>query len=86
MAERKAEYGSNMITVTIRFWTNNVETRDLKVAWESGVAYLNANKHRGIKPVMERFWTLQEMPNAVKEVLKSGGIKLKPNPKEYLKL
>lgn len=83
---KRGEYGSNMIRVTVRFWTNHVQTQDKKVASEAGVAYLNANKHRGIKPHMERFDTLTKMPDAVKAVLKKGGIKLKYYSKNYVPL
>lgn len=86
MVKKRGEYGSNMIRVTVRFWTNNVGTLDKKVAWESGVVYLNANKYRELKPQMERFDKLDDMLGAVKEVLKKGGIKLKPNPKNFIEL
>lgn len=77
---------SKMIRVAVKFWTNNTGTRDKKVAWESGVAYLYANQSKGISQKMERFETLEEMPNAVKTVLKQGGVKLRPTSKNYVKL
>ena len=81
---KRGEYGSNMIKVIIQFWTNNIETTDKKVAWESGVAYLNGNKYRGIKPKMERFWAFEDMPKAVIKVFKEGQIKLKPLTEKYI--
>jgi hypothetical protein len=81
---KRGEYGSNMIKVTLRFWTNYTNTTDKKVANESGVAYLNGNKFRGIKPQMERFWGFHNMPKAVIEVLKKGGVKLRPDADNYI--
>lgn len=87
MAKKDSDYGSKMIKVSIRFWTNNINERDKKVAWEAGVVSLNANKSKGIpaQPLV-RFENLEELPDAIKKALKQGDIKLKPNPKNYVKL
>ena len=75
--KKKGEYGSNMVKVTLQFWTNNVPARaDKKTAWESGVIYLNANKSKGIKSDMERFGNVGEITPFLKTILKRNGIKL----------
>jgi len=82
----KNKNDSKMIRVAVKFWTNNTGTRDKKVAWESGTAYLYANKSKGIVQQFERFETLGDMPKAVKTVLKKGGIKLRPTSKNFVEL
>lgn len=96
MAKRKrvrAPYGERMIEISMKFWTNNISTKDgyivKKECWDSGVIRLTTNKAHGIKqngsPVP--FHSLLELPRAIEKVVMTHGIKLRigSRSQKYLK-
>ena len=43
-----APHGEKMITMKLKFWTNNIPLDNPKMAWCSGVVHLVANRSRGL--------------------------------------
>lgn len=73
----KKPHGYNMIKVVTKFWTSNLPSNvDDKTAHASGVIYLPANKFRGIKADMERFWSLDEYLKMFQKLIDRNNIKL----------
>jgi hypothetical protein len=86
-----AEYGENMIRLSVRFWTNDIADGKGNVlpkhGWTSGVVKLEKNSLHGIrggKPVV--FRGLLEIGSAIEKALIAGGIQLHPahQTKRYL--
>lgn len=86
VAARDAEYGSDMIEVKLRFWTNNIsETKGQLVpkhAWAAGNVRVEPNDAHGIKPRKpEQFHTLLDIGAAIEKVLIEHGIVIHPSRK-----
>jgi hypothetical protein len=89
---RAARHGEKMISLDVRFWTDDIAAERNKVvpkhAWAFGTVALNRNESHGIgssEPI--HFNTLSELPKAIEDLLIREGIKLHLNPRmqEYLK-
>jgi len=67
------------IGITIRFWTNalpeKVDVKNDKIPfWTSGNVYIEANKTKGIVSQSELFHYLDDIPRAIKEVMKKANL------------
>ncbi len=65
------------IGITLRFWTNDLPERvGSKLAgtpfWTSGVVLLEANKTKGISSQSQIFHYIDDIPRAIKEVMKKA--------------
>jgi len=65
------------IGVTLRFWTNDLPPRVggrlVSIPfWTSGVVLLEANKTKGISSQSEIFHYIDDIPRAIKEVMKKA--------------
>lgn len=81
---REAEYGSRMIEVRVRFWTDSIADGKGKIrpkhAWSNGVVRLASNASHGIKPKNPRpFNSISELSMAIEKVLIEHGVKIHPN-------
>jgi len=75
--EGEIPHGEKMITFKLRFWTDGLANR--KMAWNAGAITVVTNKSRGIRNTPkshEMFHSLEDIPNAVKKILKKNGISL----------
>ena len=80
---RVAEWGSRMIEIRVRFWTDSLtEGRGrirLKHAWSGGVVRMSPNRTHGITPKNPRpFNSIGKMAAVIERVLSEHGIKLHP--------
>ena len=89
--EREAKHGQKMISVNVRFWTDELASEEGKIipknAWVHGVVRLETNASHGIEPSRPiPFNSLMELPLAIEELLIREGIVLHPNSrmKRYL--
>src|SRR5687768_2493629 len=81
--EREAVYGTKMIEVKLRFWTDDIAA-DGKIlpkhAWTSGVVRMGANTSHGIKARKPKpFNSLLDIGAVVEAVLLAHGIQLHPS-------
>ncbi|HEX8200309.1 MAG TPA: hypothetical protein VF590_07465 [Isosphaeraceae bacterium] len=88
---RVARHGEKMISLDVRFWTNDIArepgTVIPKHAWASGTVGLNRNESHGIGPSEPiPFNTLMELPMAIETLLIREGISLHRNPRMRLYL
>lgn len=87
---KEIKQGDKTIKLSIKFWTNNLPTNNLKVAWNSGVVHVMANRSRGIRSMLNpiHFNSLDEkecgktLIEAIIEVLKHERITLLKPGKE----
>ncbi len=73
----KIPHGEKMITFKLRFWTTGLTNK--RMAWDSGAITIVTNKSRGIRNTPrshEMFHNLEDIPNAVKKIVKKNGISL----------
>jgi len=70
-------WGAKTIKISLNLFTNNLETDDLKTAWECGLIHLNANKHRGIKHDSIHFRNLRELMPRLQQLLTKNNITLR---------
>lgn len=77
--------GRKMITVSIKFWTNDIgESGEVepKEAWSSGVAYLESNPTHGIDISKgSHFTSLTDVGSAIEKELVKQNVLLHPNTK-----
>ena len=79
---REARWGSRMIEVRIRFWTDQIAEGKGQIrpknAWDSGVILLARNPSHGISPGPPLpFNGLAEIPAKLEKVLRDHGLKLR---------
>lgn len=65
------------IGITIRFWTDNLpdkvgKKKDQTPFWTGGNVHLHANQTKKIKGRDELFYYLDDIPRAIKEVMKKS--------------
>ena len=77
----EAEYGKRMISLTVRFWTDDIaEEKGMvipKHAWASGAIRMVRNDPHGIKPGKPMtFNSLMELPGVIEEMIIREGITL----------
>ena len=83
--EREAKHGEKMISVDVRFWTDDIADGENmvipKTGWTHGVVKINRNDSHGIKqsgnPIP--FNSLMELPAKIEELLIREGITLRRN-------
>lgn len=80
----EAKFGTKMIEVKLRFWTDQISEEEDKIlpkrAWAAGVVRIARNDSHGIvpgKPVP--FNSLLEIGTAIEKVLLNHGITLHPS-------
>lgn len=80
---REAKWGSRMIEVKVRFWTDNLADKGSvipKHAWTSGVVRIVANETHGIKSSRPLpFNSLLEIGSAIEKVLIEQEVVLYPS-------
>jgi len=83
LTAREAKWGSRMIEVRLRFWTDNLAPKGEvipKHAWSSGMARMMANEPHGIKSGKRiPFNSLPEIASTVEKVLIEHGVTLHPS-------
>lgn len=70
-------HGEKMIVFKIRFWTSGLPNK--KMAYNTGAITTVTNRSRGIRATSENhafFHNLEEIPQAIKKVLKMNDIAL----------
>lgn len=75
-----------MLHMGLRWFRDEKRPLNEKVFWAVGVVYLYADKKRGIKPDMERFYGLEDIQPAVKRLLKRNSIKLLDEKPKFVNL
>jgi hypothetical protein len=79
-----APHGEKMLTLTVRFWTNDIapDGQFAKHAWTAGWVTLDRNEAHGLvgKPIKAVFHTLLDLPRAIQDVLTEAGITLHLSP------
>jgi hypothetical protein len=76
-------HGEKMISFKLRFWTTGLDNP--KMAWNKGAITVITNRSRGIRDAPDShvfFHSIEEIPKAVKEILKKNGITLVEKDKE----
>ena len=76
---KEAEWGSRMVEVRVRFWTDNIaEGKGMilpKHVWDSGVVRISSNKTHGVVPGNPiPFNGLAEIPAKLEKLLLQQGI------------
>ena len=75
--KEKLPWGSRMIKVEIKFWTNDIPKKWGKNAcWNHGVVHLTSNNARGIKGEVIPFNDSTEIIPKINELLKKHEIKM----------
>ena len=67
------------IAITIRFWSRSLpdkvgDKKNQTPLWTAGNVHLRANKTKKIKAQNELFYYLDDIPRAIKEVMKKSKI------------
>jgi len=80
---REAAWGSRMIEIRVRFWTNGIAEGKGKVlprhAWSGGVVRMAPNSAHGIKPKgLRTFNSMAELGTTIERVLVDHGVKIHP--------
>ncbi len=82
-------HGDKMIAFKVRFWTTNLTNK--KMAWNKGAITVVTNRSRGLRNTPENhvfFRSIEELPGAIREILKKNDIALvseeKGSKKKYL--
>jgi hypothetical protein len=83
MPTTSAKIGERMLTVTVRFWTNNIARGKGRIkprnAWTSGTVRIEPNEPHGIRSRQDvKFHSLLTLPAAIEKVLIQNGITLHP--------
>lgn len=80
---REAKHGQKMISVNVRFWTDELAEQGKvipKHGWVHGVVHLETNPSHGIQPSKPiPFNSLMEIPVAIEELFIREGVTLHPN-------
>ena len=83
---RDAQWGSRMIEVSVRFWTDSIAAGEGKIipkhAWTARMVHVKGNKSHDLSPgALQPFNSIAELPAAIEEALTQSGIQLHPSPK-----
>jgi len=77
---REAAWGTRMIEIKVRFWTNDLAEKGRivpKEGWTRGVVRITPNKAHGIEPgAAVPFNSMMELPAKIEKVLIDNGIAL----------
>lgn len=76
-----------MIKVSIHFFTNNLPIEsDLKTAWAKGAIHMMANKARGLEHNHVFFYSAEEIPKKIQELLDRNKVTLVRPPEKVEKV
>lgn len=72
--------GRKTLKVSVVFWTNNIAKMDGEIkprhAWGAGIVRLKANRLHGVRKQEDHFYSIEELGEKIKKILRSAKVKL----------
>lgn len=86
--QEEVRHGEKTVRMVVSFFADNLPNR--KMAWQRGAVYALTNRFRGIRgspqTPMKMFNKIEEIPNAIKDVIKQCEIVIVDKDKTTKKL